>query len=517
MKSAIRHMLVALTLAAVLLLHPSLFSLSAAAEDAVTVSAEPSRFIGETFFGSEGTVYGVEEDRIVLPIGADKQSTAYSASVTPTVYALENNAIRMLLANDSSASFILVRYTYETEKASETKTVRMDIAPHSEKCAYTIRIPEADHLTAVTLLLPSCEGNAIVLYAMETVRVWSDSVTPRGMLSSCLFREDTRTVTVKGSVYHDVMIAARGGVLGLFRLSPEQTIQDIVNDPQAVPLVTSALSIGFELQTSAPDVASRYARYAVMICLPGGTRLPLAAPAYATDVQSAVRSQSSRSDFKGIDTTLISGAIDSNVGSAIVDVHLNRMENERRSGYLYTVENQYFYFDREYLSELDATVRSLSGAACKVYLRFLVEAEDTALACAATVSEEQEGMVKYRSLRVDDAEAMRYLHAYTSFLCNRYNGTGQGEIAGIIVGSRVNEAGTYNATDIMTLAEYVPLYGQALNAVSTAARSVNPSLITVVPVSDRWNVDLVGQSYREGIYTAEMFAESLAAYMTAFR
>ena len=516
MKPTTRHMFVALMLAAAMLLSYSLFSLPAAAEDTVITSAEPSRFIGESFYGSDGTTHHIEKDRIVLPIGTDNQSIAYSTSVTPTVYATENNAVRVVLSNDSSANFILVRYTYDSEGDLNTETVRMDIEPYSEKCAYSIRIPQADDLTAVTLLMPGCEGNSITLYAMETVRIWSDFVTPRGSLSSCLFREETRTVTVKGSVYHDVMIAAGGGVLGLFRLSPEQTLQDIVDDPQIEPLVTSSLSISFELQTTATDVVARYARYAVMICLPDGTRLPLAAPAYATVSQSVLKSQSSRSDFKGVDTTLISGAIDSNVGSAIVDVYLNRMENERQSGYLYTVENQYFYFNREYIAELDAIVRSLSGAACQVYLRFLVEAENTALACAATV-DEQNSTVKYRSLRADDTEALRYLHAYTTFLCNRYNGGGQGEIAGIIVGSRVNEAATYNASDAMTLAEYVPLYGQALHTVSTAASSVDSSMVIIVPVSDLWNVGMVGQSWREGSYSAEMFAESLAAYMTAYR
>ena len=517
MKPTARRILVALTLTVAMLLQPSLLSVPVFADETVSTSPEPARFIGETFFGSDGTTHRMEQDRIVLPIGEENQSIAYSAAVTPTAFAQENNAVRLVLSNDTDATFIHVRYTYESEQGSRTETVRLDLLPYSEKCVYPIRISAADRLTAITLLLPGCEGNAIVLHAMETVRIWADTVTPQGTLSSCLFREDTRTVTVKGSVYHDVMIAAGGGVLGLFRLAPDQTLEDIVHDPTATPLVTSSLSISYELQAPANDMAARYARYVVLICLPDGTRLPLTAPAYATEASSGVTALASRSDFKGVDTTLISSAIDSNVGSAIVDVYLNRLENERQSGYLYAVENQYFYFNREYLSELDATVRSLSGAACRVYLRFLVEAEQTELACAATADEDQAGTAKYRSLRADDTEALRYLYAYTTFLCNRYNGTGQGSIAGIIVGSRVNESATYNATDTVTLAEYVPLYGQALNTVSTAAGSVDPSLITVVPISDLWNVGLVGQTYREGVYPSELFAESLAAYLTAYR
>lgn len=519
MKFTVKRILTALMLVAALSASAALLSLQPAAEDAADIESTasaaavaPSRFMGELFFGSDGTTHRVENDQIVLPIGAEKQSVAYSAALTPATYETPSNAVRLILTNYSAASYIHVRYTYATEQGTYTETARVDLMPYSGRCVYPVRIAEADKLVSITFVLPGTEGSSIVLHAMETVRLWTDTVEDLGAINSCRYREDTRTVTVKGSVYHDVMIAAGGGVLGLFRLTPEQTLADVIADPTQAPLVTSALSIGFELQTAAVDVAARYARYAVLICLPDGTRLPLAAPAYATVSQSAVPTVSSRSDFKGIDTVLTSGAIDSNVGSAIVNVYLNRLENDRQSGYLYTVENEYFYFNRDYLAELDTTVRSLSGAACRVYLRFLVEAEGNMLACASAAEGQD---AAYLSLRADDTEALRYLHAYTTFLSSRYNGAGQGEIAGIIVGCRVNESDVYNAATAPTLAEYIPFYGQAVNVVATASKSVDPSLITVVPVSDSWNTTLIGHEYRTGRYSAELFAESLAAYLTA--
>lgn len=519
MKFTAKRILTALMLVAALSVSTTLLSLPTAAEDTSemenTVSeaaVAPTRFMGELFFGSDGTTHRVENDQIVLPIGAEKQSVAYSAALSPATYEASSNAVRLILTNYSAASYIHVRYTYVTDQGPYTETTRVDLMPYSGRCSYLLRVENADKLTSITFVLPGTAGSSIVLHAMETVRLWSDTVEDLGAINSCRYLEDTRTVTVKGSVYHDVMIAAGGGMLGLFRLSPEQTLADVVDDPGQVPLVTSALSIGFELQTSAVDVAARYARYAVLICLPDGTRLPLTDPAYATVSQSVAPTVSSRSDFKGIDTVLTSGAIDSNVGSAIVDVYLNRLENDRQSGYLYTVENEYFYFNRDYLAELDTTVRSLSGAACRVYLRFLVEAGDKTIACASD-AEGQEA--KYLSLRADDTESLRYLHAYTTFLSSRYNGAGQGEIAGIIVGCRVNESDVYNASAAPTLAEYIPFYGQAVNVVATAAKSVDPSLITVVPVSDIWNTTLIGHEYRTGRYSSELFAESLAAYLSA--
>ena len=521
MKKRISHVLMTALLAVAMLCQP-LLSVPVSAEQTVMPLAEGGgqarsqavRFIGDQFFGSDGTVHGVEDDRIVLSVGAGGQSIVYSAVLTPTVYETPSNALRLILTNDTSAGFINVKYTYVTEDGSFTEMLRLDVQPYSGRCVYPIRMEHADALTGITLMLPSCEGTAVTIHAMETVRIWSDSVEALGKVSGCVYRAENRTVTVKGSVYHDVMIAAGGGMLGLFRLSPEQSLQDVIDDPEATPLITSALSIGFELQTSAVDIASRYARYAVLICMPDGTRLPLAEPTYATSYEKSLQIPSSDRYFKGVDTVLSSGAIDSNVSSAIVDVYLNRLENEHQSGYLYTVENEYFYFNRDYLSQLDATVRSLSGAACRVYLRFLVEADNAESDLSASADPET---AKYTALNVDSTDAIRKLHAYTTFLCNRYDGEGQGEIAGVIVGSRVNEASVHNVAGSMSLAEYVPLYGHAMNVIATAAADVNPELSVVVPVSDTWNTAVVGEKYRIAHYPTELFAESLAAYMTAHR
>ena len=481
--------------------------------------AEPARFMSELFFGSDGNTYRVTDDCVVLPVKSGGQGIRYSTVTTPAVYDVPNNAVRFVLTNYSSATYFHVKYTYDTGLGPRTETTRVDILPYSERCSYPVRIASADSLLNMTLILPDCEGTALTLHAMEAIHIWDGGAEERGTITSCTYHKASKTVTVKGSVFHDVMIAAGGGTLGLFRLSPEQTVQDIIHDPTAKPVVTSSLSIGFQLQTTAPDLVSRFARYTVLICMPDGTRLPLGHAAYAVSSQTTSEQMTARSDFKGIDTTLISGAIDSNVGSAIVDVYLNRLENDRQSGYLYAVENEYFYFNRAYLAELDAVIRSLSGSACKVYLRFLVEANAVPLACATAPAETSARAIpyRYRALRANDSESLRYLYAYTSFLCGRYQGGSQGKIAGIILGTRVDQADEYNAAGELTLSEYVSIYGQTLSVISLAAKDIDPTLAMIVPVSDGWNADMIGHTHRYGDYTTELFAESLAAYLSAHR
>lgn len=482
-----------------------------------TVSNESATFMGELFFGPGYETFRVAEGRLSLPFGTGAQEVQYSTAVTPTVYDTPNNAIRLVFSNVSSATYIHVKYTYVTETGPKTETQRIETDTYSTRCTYILRTPYADQLVNLSLVLPGASGGTLILYGLESIRVWTSDTEENGTILSCTYDAASKTVTVKGSVYHDVMIRATGGTLGLFRLSPEQTVEDLVNDTTIAPLAQSAISIGFQLQTAAGDVSSRFARYAVLICMPDGTRLPIAASQYALAATGEQESSAvSRGDFKGIDTTLIASAIDSNVGSAIVDVYLNRLENDRHSGYLYTVENQYFYFDRAYLAELDACIRSLSGAACRVYLRFLTEDDGGAMpfAVSTPAGAAQTSTTAYRALRADDEESLRYLYAYTSFLCSRYNDTEKGDIAGIIVGARVDDAAMYNDAGEMTLAEYTALYGQAFSVIAATARDVCGDITMVVPVSDAWNAELIGQTHRTGSYTTELFAESLANYLT---
>lgn len=485
------------------------------AESSTQVSS--NGFMSQIFFGSDNTTHYVTDNSLTLPLSKDGHSISYKTAVTPTVYETPSNAIRLVLSNVSAVTYLNVKYTYVTDSGAHTETQHIDMEAYSTRCTYLLRTDFADHLVSVTLILPEATGGSLVLHAMETVRVYTENTAQYGTILSCLYDRTAKTINVKGSVYHDVMINAGGGTLGLFRLKPGQTVEELLTDPTATPLAQSALSIGFELQATAADVAARFARYVVLICKLDGTRLPLAAAQYA-DISGEDKvsvSSPDRSDFKGIDTTLIASAIDSNVGSAIVDVYLNRLENEQHSGYLYTVENSYFYFDRAYLAELDASIRSLSGAACKVYLRFLVEADGSQLPCAVSVSDETEDPPLYRALRADDAESLRYLYAYTSFLCSRYHGGDKGSIAGIIVGTRVDEAAVYNAAGKVSLSDYAVTYGQALTAVALAARDILPEMMMVIPVSDGWNTAAIGEIHRYGNYTSELFVESLAGYLTA--
>ncbi len=490
----------------ILLCQSTLLSLPVAAEEGssfwdwlVGTRADPS-FMGQVFYGSDGSFHQVDQDgNLVLPMGTDS-AVGYLADVAPVTYDIPNNAIRFVMTNYSDADHFRLQYTWRTQDGTETDNMRIQVEPYSGRCTYIVRLDVVDQLVDIMLTLPNIGGTSMVFHAMEAVNVFSEEPGEYGTLSDCIYSDTTKTVTVKGSVYHDVMIAAGGGQLGLFRLAPDQTMEQLINDPSTQPLVTSSLSIGFQLQTPAGDVSSRYARYAVLICMPDGTRLPLGYARYATARYPQARISGDRADFKGIDTTLTSGAIDSNVGSAIVDVYLNRLENDQQSGYLYTADDQYFYFNRAYLAELDATIRSLSGAACRVYLRFLVEGEDS---------------VRYHALRTDSEESLRRLYAYTSFLCSRYQGGGQGEISGIILGSHVDRASLYHATAQLSLSEYVTMYGQALSLVSLAAGDIDPSLAMIVPVSNGWNADSIGSATLSGDYLPELFLESLAAYLTS--
>ena len=72
------------------------------------------------------------------------------------------------------------------------------------------------------------------------------SLVPSGMQSTTAYaanRETEKVVTVKGSIYHDVMIHAGGGALVLFRMKPGQTLAELLEDPDAEAVASVTPSI----------------------------------------------------------------------------------------------------------------------------------------------------------------------------------------------------------------------------------------------------------------------------------
>lgn len=526
MKSLFRRVIPAWILLLMLLFSCVLLSLPIAAleespereeeeesEDASKVV--PSGFLCDFFLSEDGVFHYPTNGTFSLPLGANGKDISYSAPVTPVHYDTPNNALRLVLTNYSSSDHFFVKYTYVLNGQIYTETERVEVGAYSGRGTYLIRSPYVDNIINIIINMPNGDGNSIILYAMEAVRIWAaEQEETFGAIQSCTYQASSKTVTVKGSVFHDVMIAANGGTLQLFRLDHQVSVEDLLNDTAAVPLAQSAISIGFQLRAPAGDLNARYARYAVFILKPDGTRLLLCPPQYAVTEESAQESGDDRESFKGVDTTLVSGAIDSNVGSAVVDVYLNRLCNDRDSGYLYTVDDEYFYFDRAYLSDLDHTVRSLSGASCRVYLRFLVENDGKTIPCAVTPK--VGSSARYLALSAENARSKRHLYACTSFLLSRYRNTDAGEVSGVIVGTRVDESTQYHSAGLLTLPAYTELYGEALSVIAMTATDIDPALQVIVPVSDGWNTSVIGEDYRRGRFTAELFLESLAAYLSHY-
>lgn len=467
-----------------------------------TSAEEAPLFLSDHFLASDGERLPIEPSGVTLSVSDDEGFSFFLKADADMPR--ESNALRFFMTNHTNASYMTVNLTYLSDRGMAAKSYRVELTPFGEACTYVLRSPYVATLQSVTMTFPADAKGEVIVHALQAVNVYEDETASYGTVISCLYRAENRTVTLKGTVYHDVTIRASGGTIGLFRLAIGQSVEDILNDPNILPVASSAISIGFELQVPATDVLSRFAAYAAVICMPDGTRLPVAGEQYAHSPEkneSDADRADDRSFFKGLDTSLTASAVDVNVGSAVVNVYLNRLENTAHKGHLYTIEDKYFYFDRAYVASLDNEIRAFSSSECKVYLRLLAEDDGSDLPCADTsVRPNRDGLLP---IHADDEEALIYLYACVSFLCNRYTGEESGQIEGLILDSCVNVSRT--ATDLDSV---VRSYGHTLAVVAETARALRPSLRIIVPVSDDWNL-----STREGSVSASLFLESLCRYM----
>ena len=160
MKPNIRTICAALLSVLLLPLASSLLSVPAAAEseemyDGESVLAEAvveRPFMSELFFGSDGSTVRVTDGKVTLPLKAGGHGISYSTVTVPTVYETPNNAVRFVIANYSSATYIQVKYTYVTDYGPVTETQSMPIGAYSGRSTYLLRIPQADSLVNMTLI-----------------------------------------------------------------------------------------------------------------------------------------------------------------------------------------------------------------------------------------------------------------------------------------------------------------------------------------------------------------------------
>ena len=370
------------------------------------------------------------------------------------------NSLSIVMSNHSFCNTVTVGAEY---KDGSSVYSELDISKSGRK-TYTLPIENCESIDSVTMNFGSTVGGEIIFYSIFANEVFDEEKFGLGEISACTLSQGK--LILKGSMRHDAVIKHQKDTLSVFALGPGQDFEDIYSGSIEPIAENIAMTIRFELSASFAQDSANLLRYVVAVNSSDGL-LPVCAPVYPD-----IGTFDYNINFKGIETNVISGVLESGAGLATVELKLSDIVSEGNYGYMVTLDDNRYFFNREYISELDSKIKTLSGSSCDVFIRF---SEMTA---------------------VYTMEEQMRVYALVKFLSGRYSTRSMGIIKGYIIGNELNE----KITEGKTFSEYIDAcYCLSYTVASAASSEKNPAAV-VFSVSDSW-----GTEASERSVSAEMF------------
>lgn len=287
---------------------------------------------------------------------------------------------------------------------------------------------------------------------------------------SCTLDAEKKQVLISGTVRHNFMVSHPDYEIQIYSALQTENVQSAVTAADALPLAKTSMSVRFTFYIEIESVADMYSNYAVVLSSPEGEKFLAAEPLMPIVASTYQYVPEARADFKGLYTDSGISILDKGIGTAVIDVDLNSLKGDAADSIVYTVKNSSYSIRKSCIDKLDRAILSASLNGCNVYLRFLYP-------CAADTA-------KYAIPNVYSYEELEYVYNMAEFLAGRYVGE-NGSIAGIIVGSSVDDIDSVNSIGSMSVDEYCKQYAFYVSVLAGAVRQAIPSADVVIPISDK--------------------------------
>ena len=343
--------------------------------------------------------------------------------------------------------------------------------------------------------------SALSVYAFASTKDHSiiQTISEIGNVTECEYVVEAKKINVSGNIAHDFLIEHSRYYIALYAIPYGVDYLEYLYSSQAVQLTKSDISVKFEFSFKVENDYEKFASYCVVAIGEDGDIIPVDTPKLPIVKTNIKYVSGNRDIFKGVQTQLTSTAVSANASSSIVPVYLDRLLSSSSVGHIYSMHGTYLYFDNDYIAELDARVRSLTASGAAVYLRFLLDGNDTSLISSFGAS----GIPDMSSQQNVDL-----LIAFTDFLTDRYNDRYLGTVKGIILGSSVDAAFDRSGTE--SVGDYAENYFRYMTLASSVANQVVNTIDVTVPLS---NVDSYSTSEFDGGCAPSEFLELICSML----
>ena len=260
-----------------------------------------------------------------------------------------------------------------------------------------------------------------------------------GTSYSCVYDSKENKIRISGSVTHDIFIKHRDYLVKLYKIAPGESLDDVLGNVESTPLAVTEISIKFNFSADVKSVSDIFSQYVVVLVSSEGV-IDYIGPMLYPSVVSECEFEEDKALYKGVVINGSDTVYQSEPSTAIIPIYLDRLISAGAVGYLHSLGGNNVFFDRQYIDEIDKTVRNLSDSGAKIYFQLLLNTSSNTVLNTAS---EPSG-VMYDIPDIYSAEVMTEVYTYCDFLSKRYSSYKNGTIGGMIIGKNLDDVDVYN-------------------------------------------------------------------------
>ncbi|MBE6600785.1 MAG: hypothetical protein E7640_06295 [Ruminococcaceae bacterium] len=356
------------------------------------------------------------------------------------------NTLAIALSNGSSCAEVELEFVYSDGRTTASK---LKLAPNSTAKTYTLSLENCTDIVGIRMNFGQTEDGEITVHFVKLVPFFYENVDPIGEISLCKY--ESGTLILRGTLRHDAIREHKESTISVYALEPGQDVGDILSGAIEPIIKDRAISIRFEFSIDIRSDIARLFKYVAVVVGENGIEF-IDAPRYP-DVSAPNNAVS----FKGIESNTVFGTAETGAGLSVLPISTDELLSATNNGYMYTLDGERYFFDRNYVVQLDKKVSAVSGAASDVYLRL------------SDISP------------VLDKNSQCELYAIVRFLASRYSSVSEcGVIKGIIIGEAVNR----NITNGLSLSEFALASYDSIHTVYAASNDAENPLDAIISVSE---------------------------------
>lgn len=429
-------------------------------------------------------------------VGLNDNETTVTLDLNPMLLSSENNALRIVLENPIFCEKMWVELAYPTGINGYGNVIKeVVVSNESGASEYIISAPLLESVRSVRLIFEGKAGGKVTLISIGGISYHGDRREFCGSLTKNEYDIESSMATLSGTVSWNTVSENPNAKIVVYRLGQDLWREAITNVDSYI--ASCDISLNYKLSFKLEKSLEYYSQYLIAILTSEGEIIPIAPEFYLTSKSHKNDIDTSADGFKGIETNMYAGAIESGSSFAFVEVCLQRFLCNEGSGFQYVVDGVEYYLDREYVLELDSKIEAYFEAGMNVYLRFVGVEGNADL------------------IDIYDEGSLSDNVAYIEYILNRYSEE-EGKIKGIVWGSSLDIINNNANVNNLYLDDYSKSLAQISAVLINIIERSGGNMELVLPFSDNsFGLYDTVSWIRDG-YQRELLISSMLEYLRDF-